>query len=113
MKFAPRARRLPLDCAMAAYKLSERAERDLAEIYAYSELNFGRYQADAYHTGFDRIFGLLAEFPRMGRDAHEFRAGVRRFRFQSHTIFYTEEADHVLIRAIIHHAQNVRPELFD
>lgn len=98
---------------MATYKLSERAENNLAEIYAYTEVNFGRYQADAYHAGFDRIFGLLAEFPRMGRDANELRIGLRRFSFQSHSIFDTEEADHVLIRAIIHHAQNLRPELFD
>jgi toxin ParE1/3/4 len=49
----------------------------------------------------------------MGRDTNEVRTGLRRFRFQSHLMFYTEEADHVLIRAIIHHAQNLRPELFD
>jgi toxin ParE1/3/4 len=98
---------------MAEYKLSQRAADNLAEIYASTELNFGRYQADAYIAGFDHIFELLAQFPHMGREANDLRAGFRRFRFQSHSIFYTEEADHVLIRAIIHQAQNLRPELFD
>jgi toxin ParE1/3/4 len=98
---------------MAEYKLSQRAADNLVEIYAYTELNFGRYQADAYNAGFDRVFGLLAQFPRMGRDASDLRAGLRRFRFQSHSTFYTEEGDHIFIRAISHHAQNPRPDLFD
>ena len=38
---------------------------------------------------------------------------TRRFRFQSHHIFYTEEADYVLIRALYHHARRIKPALFD
>jgi toxin ParE1/3/4 len=39
--------------------------------------------------------------------------GYRRYRYQSHHIFYTQESDHVLIRAILHTAQDLRPDLFD
>jgi toxin ParE1/3/4 len=49
----------------------------------------------------------------MGREANELRMEFRRFRLQSHLIFCTEEADHVLIRSIIHHAQNLRSERFN
>src|ERR1039458_9750339 len=58
-------------------------------------------------------FRLLADFPRIGQPVDELVAGDRRFRFQSHYIFYTEEAAHILIRAIIHSAQEIRPQLFD
>lgn len=44
---------------MADYRLSLRARADLISIYAFTEARFGRYQAEAYHAGFD----LLAEFP--------------------------------------------------
>jgi toxin ParE1/3/4 len=98
---------------VADYRLSLRARSDLLNIYAFSEAKFGRYQADAYHAGFERTFGLLADFPGIGTAADELVAGYRRFRFQSHYIFYTEEADHVLIRALIHVRQNLRPALFD
>lgn len=98
---------------MASYKLAQRAESKLVEIYAFTEINFGRYQADAYRTGFEQTFELLASFPRIGRSADEVRHGYRRFRYQAHYIFYTEEADHVLIRTILHTGQNLRPELFD
>ncbi|MGY0573071.1 type II toxin-antitoxin system RelE/ParE family toxin [Bradyrhizobium sp. RDM12] len=40
-------------------------------------------------------------------------AGYRRFRFQSHLIFYTVQPDHVEIRAILHGAQDIRSQLFD
>jgi hypothetical protein len=33
--------------------------------------------------------------------------------FQSHYVFYTEERDHVLIRAPIHVGQQLRPTLFE
>jgi toxin ParE1/3/4 len=98
---------------VAEYRLSLRARSDLLNIYAFSEATFGRYQADAYHAGFERTFGLLADFPGVGSNADELVAGYRRFRFQSHYIFYTEEADHVLIRALIHVRQDLRPALFE
>lgn len=98
---------------MAEFRLSERAERDLIEIYDYTEQQFGAYQAEAYHAGLDRTFDLLASFPRIGRSADEIAPTVRRFRFQAHTVFYTEEADYILIRAVLHQSREIKPDLFD
>jgi toxin ParE1/3/4 len=98
---------------VAEYRLSLRARADLLDIHAFSEARFGRYQADAYHAGFERTFGLLADFPGIGASADELVAGYRRFRFQSHYIFYTQGSDHVLIRALIHVRQDLRPGLFE
>ncbi|MCW6512514.1 type II toxin-antitoxin system RelE/ParE family toxin [Lichenifustis flavocetrariae] len=98
---------------MAEYILSRRAERDLLDIYASTEISFGQYQADAYHAGLERSFSLLADFPRMGTSADELATGFRRFRFQSHYIFYTEERAHILIRALLHVKMNLRPDLFE
>ncbi len=98
---------------MADFRLSERAERDLIEIYDYTEETFGAYQADAYHAGLERTFDLLASFPRIGRAVEEITPGLRRFRFQAHTVFYTEEADFILIRAVLHQAREIKPDLFD
>ena len=72
----------------------------------------GAYQAEAYYAGLERTFGLLADFPRIGQPVDELRAGYRRFRFQSHFVFYTAEAGGVTIRAILHVATDIRPQLF-
>ena len=98
---------------MSEYRLSLKASADLINIYVFTDERFGRYQAEAYHAGFERTFSLLAEFPGIGVSADELVPGYRRFRFQSHYVFYTVEADHVLIRALIHARQNLRPTLFE
>jgi toxin ParE1/3/4 len=98
---------------MAEYRLSVRARSQLIDIYEFTNATFGPYQAEAYHAGLERTFGLLADFPRIGQPADELASRHRRFRFQSHNIFYTEESAHILIRAIYHDAQDIRPQLFD
>jgi len=97
---------------MAEYRLSVRARSQLLDIYEFTTANFGQYQAKAYHAGLERTFSLLADFPRIGQPVDELASGHRRFRFQSHNIFYTDEASHILRRAIHHVAQDIRPQLF-
>jgi toxin ParE1/3/4 len=98
---------------MAEYRLTQRAQTDLIDIYDFTESKFGVYQAEAYHAGLVRSFGLLADFPLIGQTADELAPGCRRFRFQSHLIFYTVQPDHVEIRAVIHGALDIRPQLFE
>ncbi|MES2198471.1 MAG: type II toxin-antitoxin system RelE/ParE family toxin [Pseudomonadota bacterium] len=98
---------------MAEYRVSTRARSQLIDIYDFSVATFGPYQAEAYIAGLERTFDLLANFPRVGQLVEELAPGHRRFRFQSHTILYTEEAAHVLIRAIYHRAKDIGPQLFE
>ena len=83
---------------MARYRISSRPQL-ASDIYDYTGATFGPYQATAYHAGLED-FTLLADFPRIGQQVDELAPQHRRFRFQAHFIFYTEESDHVLIRAI-------------
>jgi toxin ParE1/3/4 len=98
---------------VAEFRITIRARANLVEIYEYTESSFGAYQADAYYAGLIRTFGLLADFPGIGQRADELREGLRRFRFQAHVVFYTMQPEIVEIRAILHAAQQIRPQLFD
>jgi toxin ParE1/3/4 len=98
---------------MGKYRLSPQARNQIRDIGRFSKLRFGAYQAKAYHAGLERTFELLADFPKMGAAADELLIGARRFRFQSHIVFYTEDGDSILIRALFHAAQNLRPDLFE
>jgi toxin ParE1/3/4 len=113
MKFSPRPGNGSPRVAMADYRLTERARADLIGIYDFTESKFGSYQADAYYAGLIRSFGLLADFPLIGQTVDDLAAGYRRFRFQSHLIFYTVGIDCIEVRAIIHGAQDIRSQLFD
>lgn len=97
---------------MGSYRLSARAVAQIDEIYDYTAETFGSYQADAYHAGLERTFGLLADFPLIGRLVEELAARHRSFRFQAHHIFYTQEAGDIVIRAVFHHARDIKPSLF-
>ena len=78
---------------MAEYRLTDRARADLIDIYDFTESKFGSYQADAYHAGLIRSFGLLADFPLIGQPVDELVVNYRRFRFQSHLIFYNASTE--------------------
>ncbi len=98
---------------MADYQLSTAAKACLLDIELWTTLRFGIYQADAYLTGLEQTFELIAKFNRIGRSADELAPGLRRYRYQSHTIFYSIEPHHVLIRTILHQALDLRPDLFE
>ena len=48
---------------MPAFRLSKRARDKLLDIHERSCEMFGQYQANAYQTGFEKTFELLAMFP--------------------------------------------------
>ncbi len=99
---------------MAEYRLSHRAVQALEDIYITTAQMFGDAQAEAYHEGFHRIFGLIADFPFMGRSADELMAGLRQHRHGQHVFFYAVAPDGaVVIQAIFHGAQNVRKHMLE
>lgn len=97
---------------MAEYRLSQRAKAQLLAIYKHTVGAFGPYQADAYYSGLAHTFDLLADFPLMGPNAETLAPGLRRFRFQSHNIFYTAEDGKIFIRQILDTRMQARPDLF-
>ena len=98
---------------MADYRIAVQARAQILDIEAFTAARFGTYQADAYITGLEKTFELIAAYPRIGRSADELVHGLRRYRYQSHSIYYADNADHVMIRAVFHHAQDLKPELFE
>ena len=89
------------------YKLSDLAAEDFAAIYEYTLLNFGLDQAEDYTDSLESVLKLLAQSPKMGRDASDLLAGVRRHEFESHSIFYRERATGILVLRVLHQNMDV------
>ena len=87
---------------MADYRLSSRAQADLAEIADYTIETYGVRQARRYRDELEACFRNLAENPRLGRLAERLAPGLRRFENRSHAVFYTECNDGVLIIRALH-----------
>ena len=94
---------------MAEYRISERADNDLLDIYLYGTSAFGRAGAVAYQLGFRDCFDLIAKNPRMGRLSEAIGAGIRRHEHGSHVVLYRVQDDDVLIIAVVH-SRNVRDQ---
>lgn len=86
---------------MADYKLSSKAEIDLAEMYEFGIFKFGLARAQQYFFGMHEVFGVLTENADLGRDASEFITDLKRFIYKAHTIFYLKTADGIFILRVL------------
>ena len=85
---------------MARYRLSNRADEKISEIYEYSLLQFGEAQADKYFTGLHDLLNNLAENPLLGRLDNTFGSDVRRFVYERHVVFYKLVPDGIFVLAV-------------
>ncbi|QLG46937.1 type II toxin-antitoxin system RelE/ParE family toxin [Costertonia aggregata] len=86
---------------MAVYKLSSKAEIDLAEMYEFGIYKFGLSQAQKYFYSMHETFEVLSENMNLGRDASEFISDLKRFAYKAHTIFYLHTASGIFILRVL------------
>ena len=96
---------------MARFRLSSRCESDLAEIADYTIEAFGVEQARNYIEGLEACFQNLADKPFDGRDADELAPKLRRFRHQSHMVFYIPGEEGVFIVRVLHKSMDFQRHL--
>jgi toxin ParE1/3/4 len=93
---------------LAQYRLSQKAEMDLAEIIAYTFSTWGRQQADRYSAELRDCCRVLAQTPTIGRRCEWSSRNLRRMEQGSHVIYYRKTAEGILVLRILH--QNMLPE---
>ena len=87
---------------MVDFRLSPRAETDLAEIADYTIETFGVEQARRYRDGLVACFQSLAQNPRLGRSVEWLATGLRRFEHRSHAVFYVVDERGVVVVRVLH-----------
>lgn len=86
---------------MGIYKLSSKAEIDLAELYEFGIHKFGLPQAQHYFFEMHEVFQVLADNINLGRDASEYIADLKRFSYRVHTIFYLQTESGIFIISVL------------
>ena len=84
------------------FHLSRRARVEIRNIYLVGIRLFGAQQASSYIDGLEHCLSLLADSPRMGRPAPRLGPNVRRHEHGSHVVLYREEAEGILVLAVVH-----------
>ncbi len=88
------------------YRITAHAERDLRDIYSYTVEAFGQQQAGKYLRELDAVFGILGDYPNMGR---VYEGGTHQFVHGKHIILYRIGGNGIVVGRIFHGAQR-RPE---
>lgn len=88
------------------YKLSVRAEDDLAQLYADGLLLFGDAQAGAYLDDLFSTLDFLACYPRAARVRSEIAPPVRVHPYKAHLIIYETDGDEVRVLRVRHSREN-------
>ncbi|WP_106794210.1 type II toxin-antitoxin system RelE/ParE family toxin [Aquimarina sp. Aq78] len=96
---------------MGVYKVSRKAEMDLAKMYEYGIETFGLKQAKGYLLGMHTLFQILADNTNLGRDASEFILSLKRFSYKSHTIFYLATDIDILIVRVLNQSMDYEKNL--
>jgi len=93
-----------------SYRLSRRAEIDLAEIYTYTVTQWSIDQANRYVTDVQIAINGLVAGTKIGRKRPDIAAAYLCYGVGSHMIFY-REAEHILVARILHAAMDPRRHL--
>jgi toxin ParE1/3/4 len=87
---------------MTRVTLTPRAQRDLDEIWDYTEANWGTAQAESYTRQLWQAIQTVAANPATGRACPEIRAGYRKYAAGSHVVFYRTSDAGIDIVRILH-----------
>lgn len=98
---------------MGVYKLSSKAEIDLAAMYEFGIYKFGLSQAQNYFYAMHAVFETLAKNLNLGRDASEFIENLKRFSYKAHTIFYLQTASGIFILRVLSQRMDYERNLQD
>lgn len=93
------------------YELSKEGDKDLEEIFDYTESQYDFDQAVEYLLEFEITFELLIENPEIGRMRDEIKQGLRSFPKLSHVVFYRILKGGIRIVRVLHESRDL-PQFF-
>ncbi len=83
------------------YKLSQEAEQDLRNIYAYGYQVWGEKQADIYFNAFFEAFLKISQQPDAYQEVDHIKPGYRRCVCGVDSIYFRVDGDYTEIMSII------------
>ena len=91
--------------------VSEDADRDLDDVFEYTELTWGHEQAVSFLQSIADALDWLLSFPNAGRDREGIAIGLRSLSLDHHVVLYRVYEDRVRIHRVIHHREDNRSAL--
>ncbi len=97
-----------------AYRISEKAKKDLEGIWIYTYENWSDIQADRYYNLIINEIEFLSENFETGKSINQVKEGYRTSKIKSHLICYKKGDDGMLeVIRILHQRMDVENRLND
>ena len=97
---------------MAIFRISIKAEQDLANIGFYTKSTWGLEQSKIYLLRLDKCFHFIAQNPDIGKNCDNIRDNYRKYPEGTHVIFYRINQNNVVeIMRILHQQMDVELNL--
>lgn len=87
------------------YKLSQLAQDHLLNIKHYTIENFAEEQWQKYKSTLLFVFQTLADNPELGKNCKDIYQNGFYFPVAKHMVYYTKEADFILVVAVLGQSQ--------
>jgi len=97
----------PMSNRQTHFELALPADKDLEDIFSYTDEEYGLNQAIKYLTELEDVFEQLVENPELGRERNEIKKGLRSFPKGSHVVFYRILVKHIRIVRILHGSRDL------
>ena len=94
---------------MIKYTLSQKASRDLANIFQYTYKNFNLSQAESYLSELEECFIMLSKEPGLAHKTEDIRKDYFRYLFRKHAAYFKVREDDIFIVRVLH--QQMKYEL--
>ncbi|MDY6076974.1 type II toxin-antitoxin system RelE/ParE family toxin [Mobiluncus sp.] len=91
---------------MKPYRLKPAAQKDLSDIWDYTQANWGVEQAEKYTRDIQRAIETLADNPLRGPERPDIAADYRSIPAGKHAIFFRVEPGGIVIVRILHESMD-------
>lgn len=87
---------------MTRFRLSPAAQRDLSQIWDFTEERWDAHQAETYVGEIRAAIERVADDPTRGRACDDLREGYRRYGIGRHLLFFVERTHGIDVIRILH-----------
>jgi toxin ParE1/3/4 len=87
---------------MAEYRLTPATQRDLENIWLYTQQEWGTTQAELYMDTLFSAFARFAQTPLVAASCEHIRAGYRRSRIERHMIYFRVTDYGIAVVRVLH-----------